>query len=525
MLTFHGPAPLGRFYGPVAQSSRMKYAFGGGVEYALDTHWSTRFEYLFVNQALGNQVYDNGLGFQLGAHEQNEAHLLRFGLNYRFSDNNAAQDEKTGESKANDAEPNQTKPAGPEQYSVHAQVTNVAQGYPKFPALYDGPNSFRSKGQARDGSTADGFFGARLWSGGEAYVNPEIDQGFGLSNSVGAAAYVNGAVAKFGRSAPYLRFQRYFLRQTIGLGGESEAVEGGLNQLAGSVDSNRLTFTVGKFGVPDIFDDNKYAHDATNTFLNFAINTMGAFDYAADSWGYTYGAAMEWKQESWTARAGVFQLSDIPNSQKIEPVLLRQFMPIFEIEKRYELFDQPGKIKFLAFGDRGYISKIDDVINFAFATRFFPPDINNMRKLQFKAGVGVNIEQQLTPTLGFFLRASMADGRFETVDYTDIDRSISAGFSLSGQSWDRPNDTIGAAVAASGLSNSRIRYFGLGGTSVYIGDGALSYGGEQVFETFYKYNVMDGVQVTVDYQFLHNPAHNLDRGPISVFALRLHGEF
>ena len=153
---------------------------------------------------------------------------------------------------------------------------------------------------------------------------PEIDQGYGLANSVGAAAYVNSAVAKVGRAAPYMRFQRYFLRQIIGLNGDgeterdpdegsrSEVLESTQNQISGKVDKNRIVVTLGKFAVGDVFDDNVYAHDPTTGFLNFAFNTMGAFDYAADAWGYTYGLAAEWKQDWWTARGGVFQLSDDP---------------------------------------------------------------------------------------------------------------------------------------------------------------------------------------------------------------------
>jgi high affinity Mn2+ porin len=376
-----------------------------------------------------------------------------------------------------------------------------------------------------------------VWDGGGIYVNPEISEGFGLSNSVGAASYVNGAVAKVGSSAPYLRYQRYFLRQIIGLGGieqeegdtgsRNELLEATQNQLAGMVDKNRLILTIGKFSVGDVFDDNVYAHDPSTGFLNFAFNTMGAFDYAADAWGYTYGAALEWKQDWWTASAGVFQLSDVPNSEKIEPILLRQYMAVGQFSVRYDLLGQPGDLKFLFFADNGYLNKVDEVVDFAYLTGIFPPDItnNDLRKRRVKFGGGINLQQQLMPGLGFFLRASMSDGRYETVDYTDIDKSLSGGFVAAGQLWGRPKDEIGAAGVLSGLAPPRVRYFALGGTSVYIGDGALSYGGEKGMEAYYKWGVLDGFDVTFDYQFFADPAHNLDRGPVSVFGIRLHGEF
>jgi high affinity Mn2+ porin len=549
-LALFNPAPNAIYYGPLSQSSRMKYAVGAGLEHALDDHWSTRFEYLFVDQALQNQFFGNGAGIQYFSHDRVAAHVFRIGLNYRFPDNPETKKEKTGNAeernkgeKKTDVENSMEKGTSlreskdpPEQYNVHGQVTNVVQGYPKFPALYSGPASFRPQGQARAGSIANLFAGVKLWEGGAIYLNPEIDAGFGLSNSTGAAAYVNGAVTKVGRAAPYVRFQRYFLRQIIGLdtdskqndsdvGSYNEVLESTQNQLSGKVSRDRIILTIGKFAVPDVFDDNVYAHDPNTGFLNLAVNTLGAFDYAADAWGYTYGAALEWKQNWWTARGGIFQLSQVPNGPSIEPAFLRQFMGVAEFEARYNLFGQPGAIKFLAYGDDGYMAKFDDVIALALATGNLPPSVNTLRRRHLKIGGGVNIKQQLVPNLGFFLRASMADGRYETVDFTDIDRSLTFGLVAAGEFWGRPKDEIGAAAVFSGLTGSHVRYFALGGIGAYIGDGALTYGGEHVFEAYYKLNVMNGVQLTADYQLLQNPAHNLDRGPVSVFGLRLHGEF
>lgn len=540
-LTFFSPAPTALFYAPVSQSSRMKYALGAGVEYALYDRWSARLEYLYLNQQLQTRMFDNGLAFHYGARQRSEAHLLRFGLNYRFAAEEEAGVETAKRENHNGASKDERKDndaSGQELYSVHGQTTGVVQGYPKFPALYSGPKSFTPKGQARFGSTTNLFLGLRLWDGAGVFLNPEIDEGYGLSNSSGAAAYVNGAVAKVGRAAPYMRFQRYFLRQIIGLNGGvkesdpdtgsfNETLESTQNQLAGKIDRDRLILTIGKFAVGDVFDDNVYAHDPTTGFLNFAFNSMGAFDYAADAWGYTHGAALEWKQDWWSARAGLFQLSDVPNSEKIEPVLGRQFMGVAEFEARYDLLEQPGVVKFLVYGDNGFINKVDEVVNYALLTGNFPPDIANnaLRKRRVKLGGGVNVQQQLAPNLGFFLRASMADGRYETVDYTDVDRQLSLGLVASGKLWGRPKDEIGGAMAFSGLSGPRVRYFALGGTSVYIGDGALSYGGEKALEAYYKYNVLNGVDLTFDYQFLANPAHNLDRGPVNVFGVRVHAQF
>ncbi|WP_246657097.1 carbohydrate porin [Methylocystis sp. B8] len=549
-LTLGAGGPDAIFYAPWSQSSRMKYAIGAGFEYAFADNWSARAEYLFLNQSLNTQLFDNGADFTYVSRVRNENHLLRFGLNFHFGEDNRIPGEieygrpqtgRNGHHGGNGQNSGKDESAdahdAPELYSVHAQTTHVVQAYPRFRALYDGPNSFPSGGKANEGSTTNLFLGLRLWEGGAAYLNPEVDQGYGLANSVGAAAYVNSAVAKVGRAAPYMRFQRYFLRQIIGLnedgakerdsdtGSRSEVLESTQNQISGKVDKDRIIITLGKFAVGDVFDDNIYAHDPTTGFLNFAFNTMGAFDYAADAWGYTYGLAVEWKQDWWTARGGVFQLPTIPNGLDIEPQIFRQFMGVVEFEARYEVFNQPGAIKFLAYGDNGYISKIDNVIRYAYLANDFPPRVDTARGRAVKTGGGINIKQQIAPHLGFFLRASMTDGRYETVAYTDVDRQLSMGVVAGGALWGRDDDEIGVAGALGGLHGDRVRYFELGGTSVYIGDGALSYAGEKNMEAYYKIGFGKDMDATLDYQLLVNPAHNSARGPINVFGLRLRAAF
>lgn len=509
-----------------AFSSRMKFALGGGLEYAFADNWSARAEYLFLDRAGGRQYFDNGGGFGYTTRLRNATNVLRFGLNYHFDPKNEIDDPADHSGAHHDKA---------ELYSVHGQTTNVVQAYPKFRADYSGENSFPPGGKANVGSTTNAFLGLRVWEGGAAYFNPEIDWGYGLNNSVGAANYVNAASAKVGAGAPYMRFQRYFLRQIIGLGGEraydpdqgsrNEVLESTQNQISGKVDRDRLIITLGKFAVGDVFDDNIYAHDPNTGFLNFAFNTMGAFDYAADSWGYTYGLATEWKQDWWTLRAGVFQLSQVPNGEVIEPVLFRQYMAVTELEARYELLGKAGAIKFLLYGDNGLLSKSQDSIDYAFLTGDFPPRVDSVRKRGMKTGGGVNIKQDLSEYAGFFLRASMADGRYEIVDYTDIDRCLAFGWVDHGALWGRTLDEIGAGLAFSGLYGAKADFFKYGGLSVYIGDGALSYGGEKNLETYYKLGLTKNLDVTFDYQLLVNPAHNLARGPINIFGLRVRGAF
>jgi high affinity Mn2+ porin len=543
-LLYAAPGLDAQFAAEASQSSRMKFAVGAGLAYAIADSWSARLEYLYLNQQLQTQLFANGSGDYFVSRSRPEDHILRVGIDYHFGSENELREHKSGESEAShdhhhdhadQASSEEKKDEGEEFYSVHGQTTTVAQGYPKFRADYSGSQSFPPYGQGRVGETANLFMGLRLWEGSGVFLNPEIDQGYGVADSRGAAAYPNGAVAKLGAGAPYMRFQRYFLRQIIGLGGErgedrdegalNETLEATQNQLAGKVDKNRLVITVGKFAVGDVFDDNVYAHDPTTGFLNFAFNTMGAFDYAADAWGYTHGLAVEWKQNWWTARAGVFQLSKVPNGIEIEPELLRQYMAVAELEARYELFEQPGAIKFLAYGDNGRIANIYDVVQNSVLLNDLPPQLEPWHQRHLKTGAGVNIKQQIMPDLGFFMRGSWTDGRYETVDYTDVDRQLSFGLVAAGKSWGRELDEMGGGLAFGGLSGHRVRYFELGGTSVYIGDGALTYGGEKNLETYYKIGLNKDIDATFDYQLIVNPGHNAARGPANFFGLRLHAQF
>jgi high affinity Mn2+ porin len=212
------------------------------------------------------------------------------------------------------------------------------------------------------------------------------------------------------------------VRQTINLGGESEKVEAAANRFAGSETGNRVVLTVGKFAVTDIFDTNKYAHDPRADFLNWALVDTGSFDYAADAWGYTYVAAAEWYQGKWAFRAGFFDLSIVPNSIDLDPTVA-QDQWIAEVERRYEINGQPGKVAVTGFLTQGRMGRFEDAVRLAALTGG-PADVAAVRHYQHRPGIGINLEQQLSSNLGVFARAGVSDGRFETYEFTDIDRTI-----------------------------------------------------------------------------------------------------
>jgi high affinity Mn2+ porin len=197
---------------------------------------------------------------------------------------------------------------------------------------------------------------------------------------------------------------------------------------------------------------------------------------------------------------------------------------VTELETRHEIGGRPGKLRFLAFANRAHMGNLGQAVALA-AENGAPADIAAVRNYRWKAGFAVNLEQAVSEDLGVFSRLSWNDGRSETWAFTDVDRSFSLGASLKGTAWERPDDTIGLAGAVNELSEAHRDFFAAGGTGVLIGDGRLTYAPEGIIEAYYNCRVVEPVSLTLDYQFVDNPAYARDRGPVHVFALRLHVEF
>ncbi len=418
--------------------------------------------------------------------------------------------------------PSETLPAD-QPIAIHGQATFVLQGTPGFASPYAGTNSLTPH-QAKETVDVTLFVGVRTWKGGELWANPEIDQGFGLSNTLGVAGFPSAEAYKVGQSAPYFRLQRLFFRQTIALGGVPDAVTGGANQLAGSRTPDRVVLTMGKFGAGDVFDTNAYAHDPRTDFLNWSAVDAGSFDYAADAWGYTTGIAAEWYQAAWALRLGAFNLSKVPNGETLETGY-EQYQIDAEIEHRHNIAGRPGALRLTLFRNRGSFGRFDDALALA-ARSGDVADTARVRRRRTRAGVSVNAEQAVTDTLGLFARAGLADGQVEPYDFTDIDRTGQIGLALNGKNWGRASDTIGAVVIVNGISRAHQRYLDAGGIGVLVGDGRLPHpGSEYIGEAYYKLAAVHGLDLSLDYQHIANPGYNRDRGPANVFAVRVHGAF
>jgi high affinity Mn2+ porin len=411
-------------------------------------------------------------------------------------------------------------PASPENFAIHGQATFVLQATPSFRSPYSGDNSL-TPNQAKETFDATAFIGVRPWMGAEIWVNPEIDQGFGLSNTLGAAGFPSAEAYKVGKKTPYFRLQRVFLRQTIDLGGARESVEGQANQLGGAHTADRLVVTVGKFGVGDVFDTNRFAHDPRADFLNWSLVDAGSFDYAADAWGYSTGVAGEWYQGPWTLRLGGFNLSTIPNGETLEKGF-GQYQVDAEIEHRHRIAGRDGAVRVTVFRNSGQFGRFDEALALAAVTGT-APDTSLIRARRTRMGAHLNVEQTVSDSVGVFVRAGFADGAIEPYDFTDIDRSAAAGVSIAGKHWGRTNDTIGFAAVVNQISRAHERYLDAGGIGVLVGDGRLPHpGAEAIGEAYYSWRSSKWLDVSLDYQLVGNPGYNRDRGPANVFAIRLH---
>ena len=501
---------------------RLGYAAGAGVEAPIAPHWTARIEYLFTEYGnSGTSFFGSAQRFTSDFSEQQ----VRAGLNYQFGADAAPANAPPIITKGVQATPDL------DLVNFHGQATFTWQGYPAIRSPFQGPNSLPAGGQGRETTDATLFAGVRLWQGAEFWINPELDQGHGLADTHGVAGFPSAEAYKIGSDYPYVRVQRAFVRQTIDLGGETQKLDADINQFAGSQTANRLVLWVGRFAVVDVFDTNKYANSPKTDFLNWSLVNAGTFDYAADGWGYTYGAAAEWYQDRFAVRAGIFDLSATPSGAtapdglNLDPTF-SQFQIVGEIEERHELWGQPGKIKVTGFLNRGRAGLFADAIALAQATGM-PADTGLVRtKYDSRPGVSLNLEQQVTETLGVFARAGWADGTIEPWDFTDIDRTFAGGVSIGGKQWGRPDDTIGIGGVVNGIAGIHQAYFNAGGTGILLGDGQLPHpGAEGILETYYSYALTASTRVSVDYQFVGNPGYNTDRGPANVFSGRIHAQF
>jgi len=436
----------------------------------------------------------------------------------------------------------------PEGWNFHAQTTLLPGFDAGFGARYSGPNSLSPMAQRVGTITADLLLGAPLWRGAEFHSDLLMWQGFGLSSSFGLENFPNNDAFKSGTIDPRYMMSRFFVRQTIGLGGEQEDVPDGPLTLPGKRDISRVTITAGRLAMPDLFDTTTYNHDGHTQFMSWA-NTMLSWDYASDTNGYTTGIALEWNEKDWAVRYGWFQMPGTPNgltaddrifTWPIEPgerttdgEFWKQWGMMLELELRWRIEDHPGAIRLQAWSDHGHW------VSYKAATALLranppppdtPPGVQATAPLvafgfHYKYGFGVSWEQEVVKYVGIFGRLGWQDGQTAAAAYNDSNWTAQLGVSFNGTPWRRPGDTFGVCGNLAGASSAQQAYLKAGGLGIQNGDGNLTYAPETSFETYYDFALGRGFRFALDYQFYANPAFNRDRGPVNVFQARLHWEY
>jgi len=418
-------------------------------------------------------------------------------------------------------------------WSTHFQLTVINQSHSGFRSPYKGMNSLADSIETGATSvTATLFLGRRLWKGAIVYFDPEMSGGKGLSGALGLGGALNGETYRIGDPQPVVTLARTYIQQVIPLGGDTsyEDLADVANQVADRVPTHRMVISLGKFSTADFFDKNRYSHDPRSQFMNWSLMSNGAWDYPANTRGYTFGGVIEWINPGWALRFSSVAVPKVANHSNMEYVLGKAHSETVEFEKKMRINKRPGLIRLLysytasrapsytqglqavKTGDSALLAVID----------------GNGEATGFggnKSGLFLNLEQSITDDLGLFARAGWNDGKYVSWAFTEIDQTIHLGLSLKGTKWKRADDVVGIAGVVNGISADHRNFLKAGGYGFIIGDGALNYGHEAILEAYYNVRLLPNFWTTFDYQFASNPGYNKDRGPVHVFAVRGHVEF
>jgi high affinity Mn2+ porin len=385
-------------------------------------------------------------------------------------------------------------------YFLHAQATIVSQYKPSFSAPYSGENSFHNTTENATSYTSTLYLGAKLNKNSFFYATPELAGGSGLSKVLGIGDAPNGETFRVTTTDPKIYVARAYLKKIITIDTSNHSY---------------LNFNIGKVSLADFFDNNKYSHDPRTQFLNWGLMSNGAWDYPANTKGYTPAFIIEYFKNNQEYRIGYALMPTTPNGAIMDWNIKKSGGLTAEFVQNYTLSNNPGAIRFLMFLNKAlmgnYVKGLNTNIE---ATRNYS---------NTKLGWGLNIEQALGENLGGFFKTSWNDGQNETWAFTEIDNSISFGLSANSEKWGQKSGKLGLAFVSSGLSKEHQQFLNNGGLGFTLGDGKLNYDRERVIELYYqKYFIDNKLAGTIDYQNILNPGYNMDRkGPVNIFSIRL----
>jgi high affinity Mn2+ porin len=408
-------------------------------------------------------------------------------------------------------------------WNFHFQQTIVVQYHPDFNAKYTGQNSLEPSEPSQTSVTSTFSVGRKLWNGGELYFNAELAGGNGLSGATGVAGFLNGETFRIGDPTPQVTVARFFLRQYFPLSDRTTTRSDEANQLAGAEPSDRISLCIGKISMTDYFDNNNYSHDPRTQFLNWALMANGAWDYPANTRGYTWGFVAELAQAPWAVRLSSAMVPTEANKSDMDEHVDKAHSETIEIERSYRIGTQRGILRLLGYHTQARMGSYRQAIQLT------PGQIDVVATRDYgrsKYGFGLNVEHAFSENVGMMLRAGWNDGTHETWMFTEIDQSISSALVLDGSLWRRSGDVFGMALILNGISQDHLDYLKAGGYGFFIGDGKLNYSLESIAEAFYSISIPEThLSISADYQFVLNPAYNADRGPVHVLGMRAHVAF
>src|SRR5579875_373982 len=409
-----------------------------------------------------------------------------------------------------------------EQWNLFYQATAVGMYHNRFSSPYEGALSLQDYPEYDVSLTTTLFFAARLEQNTVFVFNPEMAGGRGFSGVNGLANAPNGELPRVASATPKPYIARLFVQHDFALGKKKEHIERDENTLAGNRPINRYSIYAGRFSMTDYFDDNAYSHDPRTQFLAWAVMYNGAWDYPADTRGYTWGIVQELHTSWWAFRYGIAAMPTVANGPRFDRRLFRNHGQVAEVERRYSLRGRNGAIRALIYANRADAGNYGEALRLAAETGT-TPDVTLTRRVgTLKYGAGISLDQAISPDAGVFTRLGWNDGKTESFAFTAIDRLASGGISVKGTRWHRKDDVVATSFTASGISRVHSEYLAAGGLDFLIGDGRLNYGPELVWESYYSARLFPGFYATFDVQRDTNPAYNRDRGPVTIYLLRLH---
>ena len=421
-------------------------------------------------------------------------------------------------------------------YFVAGQANIIFQAHGPFHSPYEGTNSLLGRGEYKTSLIGTLYMGAELVRNParhlEAIYDEESAGGRGISEALGLAGFTNLDVVRNPNLGPIPYMARVQLHQTIGLSSKTVASARGPFGLATEVPERRLELRVGKMGLPDYFDLNSIGTDSHLQFLNWTADNNGAWDYAADTRGYTYAAIAEYDDKNWSARYGLATMPTVANGINFDWSLKRASGQNMEVEWRHGLLggllppERKGVVRALSYVNHGHMGLYRAANAAYLAGVDKTPEITKHETFgAVKYGFGLNAEQELTENLRVFGRFGWNEGQHESFVYTEVDQTVEVGGDFAGRQWGRANDKVGLAFVSNAIKRDHQEYLKMGGLGFLLGDGKLNYAREDIMEGYYNMHAWRGVYYALDAQYIDHPGYNQDRGPVLVESVRMHVDF